>query len=67
MAIQKNSTHKFTSIQTQYFLFATSQPVDTFAMAFANSSLDLFSKPTNVSLQLMELVHAFKKEWFVFF
>ncbi len=48
MAIQKNSTRKFTSTRTQYFLFATTQPLDRFAMTFANSSLDLFIKPTNV-------------------
>jgi hypothetical protein len=30
------------------FLFATTQPLDTFAVTFANSSLDLFIKPTNV-------------------
>jgi hypothetical protein len=48
MAIQKNSTHKFTLILTQYFLFATTQTLDTFAMTFTNSSLDLFIKPTNV-------------------
>jgi hypothetical protein len=47
-AIQKNSTHKFTLTQTQYFLFAATQPLDTFEIIFANSSLDLFIKPTNV-------------------
>ncbi len=66
METQKNSILKSTLTRTQSFSSATIQPLGTFVTIFENSLLDHFIKQTKVSLLLMGLAHAYKRELFNF-